>query len=187
MFCSCHHNRAKPAYETVHHHIHATLQDCLRSSLWRFIVSFSVWDADCWRRRHHIGPVQYVGGREADEHPCAHSFPQPFVSRTITNIYTNILINLHCFYLSQQHFHKSNRLRCQCKWLAVDYISMHRITPYIKTEFADIYFITEAFICGHFPPAKLDNQSTQCYMNQSQWYFSLFCENCLNIYIFHVR
>ena len=31
-----------------------------------------------------IGP-DHVGGREADEHPCALCFPQPFVSRTITN------------------------------------------------------------------------------------------------------
>ena len=138
IFRSCHHDRAKRAYETVHHHIHAILQDSLPSSVWRLRLSFSVLYADCWRWRRHIGPVQYVGGREADEHPCAHSFPQPFVSRTITNIYTNILINLHCFYLSQEHFHKSNRLRCQCKWLAVDHISMHRITPYIKPEFADI-------------------------------------------------
>ena len=35
MFGSGHHNRAKPAYETVHHLIHAILQDGLRSSVWR--------------------------------------------------------------------------------------------------------------------------------------------------------
>ena len=86
IFGSCHHNRAKPAYETVHHHMHAILQDGLRSSVWRLRLSFSVWDADCWRRRRHIGPVQYVGGsREADEHSCALCFPQPVDSRTITN------------------------------------------------------------------------------------------------------
>ena len=57
MFGCYHHNRAKQAYKTVHHHIHATLQDGLRSSLWRLRLSFSAWDADCWRRRRHIGPV----------------------------------------------------------------------------------------------------------------------------------
>ena len=85
---SFHHNgakAAKPAYETVHHHVHAILQDDLRSSVWRLRLSFSVLDADCCRRRRHIGPVQCVGGREADEHPCAHYFRQPVVSRTITN------------------------------------------------------------------------------------------------------
>jgi hypothetical protein len=35
MFGSCHHNQAKPAYETVHYHIHEILQDGLRSSVWR--------------------------------------------------------------------------------------------------------------------------------------------------------
>ena len=30
---------------------------------------------------------------------------------------------------------------------------MNRITPYIKTEFADIYFITEAVLCGQIPQA----------------------------------
>ena len=48
-------------------------------------LSFSVVDADCSRRRRHIGPVQYVDGREADEHPWSDCFPQPVVSRTITN------------------------------------------------------------------------------------------------------
>ena len=85
FFGPCHHNRAKPAYETVHHHMHAILEDGLRSSVIRLRLSFSVLDADCWRRRRNIGPVQYVGGREADEHPCAHCFPQPVVSETITN------------------------------------------------------------------------------------------------------
>ena len=63
----------------------AILQDGRRSSVWRLRLSFSVWDADCWRRRRQIGPVQYVGSREAGEHLCAHCFPQPVVSRTITN------------------------------------------------------------------------------------------------------
>ena len=85
IFGSCHHNRAKPAYETVHHHIHAILQDGRRSSVWRLRLSFSVLEADCWRRRRHIGPVQYVDGKEADEHPSAHCISQPVVSRTITN------------------------------------------------------------------------------------------------------
>ena len=31
-----------------------------------------------------IGP-DHVGGREADKDPCTLCFPQPFVSRTITN------------------------------------------------------------------------------------------------------
>ena len=45
---SYHHNRAKQAYETVHHHMHAILQDGRRSSVWRLrLLSFSVWDADC--------------------------------------------------------------------------------------------------------------------------------------------
>ena len=84
MFGSCHHNRAKPAHETVHHHIHAILQDGLQSSVRRLRLSFSVWDADYCRRRRHTGPVQYADGREADEYPCAHCFPQPVVLRTIT-------------------------------------------------------------------------------------------------------
>ena len=85
IFRSCHRNCAKRAYETVHHRIHAILQDSLRSSVWRLRLSFSVLYADCWRWRRHIGPVQYVGGREADEHSCAHCSPQPVVSMTITN------------------------------------------------------------------------------------------------------
>ena len=41
-------NRAKQAYETVHHHMHAILQDSRRSSVWRLrLLSFSVWDAVC--------------------------------------------------------------------------------------------------------------------------------------------
>jgi hypothetical protein len=47
MFGSCHHNQAKPAYETIHYHIHEILQDGPRSSVWRLRLSFSVWDTDC--------------------------------------------------------------------------------------------------------------------------------------------
>ena len=47
MFGSCHHNQAKPAYETIHYHIYEILQDGPRSSVWRLRLSFSVWDTDC--------------------------------------------------------------------------------------------------------------------------------------------
>ena len=43
IFGSCHHNRANPAYETVHHHIHAILEDGRRSSVWRLRLSFRFW------------------------------------------------------------------------------------------------------------------------------------------------
>jgi hypothetical protein len=108
MFGSCHHNRAKPAYETVHHHIHAILQHRRRSCVRRLRLSFTVWVADCRRRGGHIGPVQYVGGsREADEHSCALCFPQPVDSRTITNT-------------SKQHiFQLSDEKRIECVALSV--------------------------------------------------------------------
>ena len=56
------------------------------STIFRVAIEtfFFVLDAAFWRRRRHIGPVQCVVGREADGHPCAHCFPQPVVSRTIT-------------------------------------------------------------------------------------------------------
>ena len=47
MFGSCHHNQAKPAYETIHYHIYEILQDGPRSSVLRLRLSFSVWDTDC--------------------------------------------------------------------------------------------------------------------------------------------
>jgi len=80
-----HNNRAKQAYETVRHDIHAILRDGVRSSVRRLRLSFSVWDAECGRRRRNFRPVQCVGSREADEHLRAHCFSQPIVSRTITN------------------------------------------------------------------------------------------------------
>ena len=86
IFRSCLHNRTKPTYETVHHHIHAILQDGLRSSygekyfLFRFRMQI-VDDEDATSDQFSMSVV----GKSIGDHTCAHCFPQPVVSSTITN------------------------------------------------------------------------------------------------------
>jgi hypothetical protein len=78
------------------------------------------------------GPVQYIDGREADEHSFAHCFPQPVVLRTIT--YTSM--QPHCTSVGRETDRECGYIR-HC-WLAT------RPAGYLRRVTAELLHLDRA-------------------------------------------